>query len=90
MSESRKKEVLALSIDIKDVEVVGLYTKPRTWGVYCIIGPAQGDRQFRFGNHPIREWELRREFKFGKVSLEALFTERSLAIELKNILNNEG
>ncbi len=87
MSEARKKEVLALSIDIKDVEVEGLYTKPRTWGVYCIIGPAPGDRQFRFGNHPVREWELRREFNMSKVSLEALFKDRSLAKELKSILN---
>ena len=87
MSDARKKELLALSIDITEVEDAGPLTKPRTWGVYRVIGPAQGSTRFRFGNHPVREWELRREF--GNISLEALFKDRSLAKELKNILNNK-
>ncbi len=87
MNDTRKKELMALSIGPSTVSVEGNYTNPRTFGVYRIPRTVRGSRQFRFGNHPIREWELIRD---GNVSLEALFTDRSHAEELATILNLEN
>jgi len=88
MPYARKKELLDLSTDISEVVIAGPLTNPRTYGVYRVGLQTQGSYQFRFGNHPIREWELRREF--DNVSLVALFKARTLAKELKSILNREG
>ena len=51
------------------------WTIPRSWGVYEVANYAAS--QFRFGNHPVRERELRREF--SRVTLLALYEERELA-----------
>ena len=85
--DARKKELMALSIGPSTVSVERNYTNPRTYGVYRIPRTVRGSRQFRFGNHPVREWELIRD---GNVSLEALFTDRSHAEELATILNLEN
>jgi hypothetical protein len=86
--QTRKKVLLALSIDVSDVEFVGRYTNPRTYGVYRVTESAPGSRRFRFGNHPVREWELSREF--GNISCVVLFAERTHAKELTAILNHEN
>ena len=87
MNDARKKELMALSIGPSTVSVEGNYSNPRTYGVYRIPRTVRGSRQFRFGNHPIRELELIRD---RNVSLEALFTDRSHAKELAFLLNLEN
>ena len=87
MNDARKKELMALSIGPSAVSVEGNYTNPRTYGVYRIHRTVRGSRQFRFGNHPVRELELIRD---GNVSLVALFTDRSHAKELTFLLNLEN
>ncbi len=57
------------------------YTSPRTWGVYEV---ASG-RRFRFGNHPVRQIELKRDL--GSVRLILLFSERAPAKALAADLN---
>ena len=65
----------------------GIYTRPRSWGVYEISPPDSGraTRRFRFGNHPIRERELSAEF--GGVRVIAVYTSRTLAESLASLLN---
>jgi hypothetical protein len=87
MNDVRKKELMALSIGPSTVSVEGYYTNPRTYGVYRIPRTKPGSRQFRFGNHPVRELELIRD---GNVSVVAIFTDRSHAEELANLLNIEN
>lgn len=57
------------------------YTRPRTWGVYEV----QRGRRFRFGNHPVRQHELKRDL--GSAPLVLLFPERALAEALAAELN---
>ena len=54
------------------------YTTPRSFGVYELPQSVRGTKRFRFGNHPIRMEELRREF--GECTLLATYTERSEAL----------
>lgn len=49
------------SIDPSSVISDGRYTNPRTWGVYQVDVPLEGTR-FRFGNHPVRQQELIRQY----------------------------
>jgi hypothetical protein len=78
-------ELLQRSVSPRSVEVDGRLTLPRSWGVYRL--PVNGDatRQFRFGNHPIRMLEIKREF--GSCKLEYLFLERADAIKAAAALN---
>jgi hypothetical protein len=55
MSQARK------SIDPSSVKSDGRYTSPRTWGVYQVECLPEGKR-FRFGNHPVRQQELIRQY----------------------------
>ena len=87
MNASRKSELRAVAISASSVRSDGTLTTPRSFGVYRIGGSARGTRLFRFGNHPIRQHELIREF--GVARLEALFLERVLASELASLLNKE-
>jgi len=62
---------------------------PRTWGVYEIDPPGGTiTRQYRLGNHPVRERELKAEF--GVVKRVALFTSRSFAEQLERLLNGRA
>lgn len=56
------------------------YTIPRTFGVYRIVSANKrgASKEFRYGNHPIRQRELERDF--GPVELIALYTDRTVAI----------
>lgn len=74
--------LLAQAISPKSVQIVGLYTQPRSWGVYRVDSAAKG---FRFGNHPVRMQELEREF--GRCVLVVLFADRDLAREAARQLN---
>jgi hypothetical protein len=66
----------------------GYLTSPRTFGVYRVPASASSTRLFRFGNHPVRQLELTREF--GDCSLEYLFTEREDAREVAMVLSQRG
>ena len=81
--------LLALSVQETSVQSDGRDTKPRTWGVYE-LRPARNTqtKQFRLGNHPIRERELQAEF--GQVRRVGLFTSRSLAERLERRLNGRA
>ena len=61
------------------------YTSPRTFGVYKI--EATNTKKYRFGNHPVRENELIREF--GNVKRYAIFLSRNDAKELSALLNSQ-
>jgi hypothetical protein len=89
MSDLLPKELLAQAISRSSVKVQGLYTTPRSWGVYK-IAPAQkyhATKRFRFGNYPVRQQEL--EAEFGVVKLVALFSVRVFAQQLAFHLNRE-
>jgi hypothetical protein len=75
-----------MSISARSVRPHGIYTTPRTYGVYEVPGSDASGRSFRFGNHPIRQRELVRDY--GRATLVELFTERALAVELARLLNN--
>lgn len=88
MSDLLTKELLAKAITRLSVKVRGLYTTPRSWGVYKIV-PSQkyhATKQFRFGNYPVRKQEL--EAEFGVVKLAALFSDRVSAQQLASHLNH--
>jgi hypothetical protein len=53
----------------------GGLTSPRSYGVYHIPSSADSTRSFRFGNHPVRQRELERDF--GSCKLEYLFLDRA-------------
>lgn len=60
------------------------YTIPRTYGVYEVR--TSNTKRYRFGNHPVRETELFREF--ADVKRITLFLARDEAKELANLLNS--
>jgi hypothetical protein len=60
------------------------YTIPRTYGVYEILKTTNAKR-FRFGNHPVRESELMKEFE--SVKRLAIFLEREDAKALADFMN---
>lgn len=60
------------------------YTSPRTYGVYEV--KTNNTKKYRFGNHPVRENELFREF--GKVERLGIFLNRDDAKELSDLLNS--
>ena len=90
MSDTRIKEMMARTVQLSALTIQGLYTVPRSWGVYE-IEPAHDDRatrRFRFGNHPVRQREL--EAEFGPISRIALFLERVVAEDLSRHLNQKS
>lgn len=86
MSDSLFKELLAQAISMSSVKVRGLYTTPRSWGVYK-IAPAQTTKRYRYGNYPVRQQELKCEF--DDVELVALYSVRVFAQQLAFHLNHE-
>lgn len=87
MSTSRIQDLLAKAIGQSSLADAGLYTRPKSWGVYKVRPPKLSTTKlYRIGNHPIRQQELHREF--GGVSLVALFTSRALADELVRLYNS--
>lgn len=85
VSNLRKSYLLSISLDPAEIEVIGRYSDPRTYGVYALVGAKHSGRRFRFGNHPVRHNELARQYE--SVRLEALFIKRSDASELAALLN---
>ena len=80
----RIKALLAQSLDADSAQLNGKY-KVDAWGVYQVRLPKANnaparDHGVRSGLHPTRQRELEEEFR--RVSLLALFADRSLAEEL--------
>jgi len=86
MDSTRRNELLKRSISPASVQVVGRYTAPRSYGVYRLSAATGRGRAYRFGNHPVRQQELVRDY--GAARLEALFAHREDAWQLAGILND--
>lgn len=85
---SEKERWLSKSISEKSVQSDSNnknYTSPRTFGVYEVL-TTNNSRRFRFGNHPVRETELIREF--DNVKTHGLFLNREDAKDFSNYLNS--
>jgi len=67
------------------VQVTGLLTDPPSYGVYMLPANCGTTRRYRFGNHPVRMQELKREF--AHCTLKHLFLSRADAMALTSILN---
>lgn len=68
------EHIITRAISPSSVRPDGWLTAPRSYGVYRIPSAAGSMRSFRFGNYPVRQKELEREF--GSCKLEYLFTDR--------------
>lgn len=88
MTKNRQNELLSLAISPSSVQVVGRYTIPKSYGVYRLKGSSSISRRVRFGNHPVREEELAREY--DTTEIVALFLEREHAKELASLLNGDS
>ncbi|WP_110019361.1 hypothetical protein [Plasticicumulans acidivorans] len=61
MTTSTITTLAARAIKPQDVRPNGPLTTPRRFGVYELLSPTPDTRRFRFGNHPVRLYELERE-----------------------------
>jgi hypothetical protein len=86
MDSGRRGELLRKSISLASVRIDGSYTVPRSYGVYRLSASKDRGCEYRFGNHPVRQQELVRDY--GAAPLEALFADRDDAWELARILND--
>jgi hypothetical protein len=87
MAQNQRDALLARSISPAAVRIVGNYTVPETFGVYQVTGNLNWGRKYRFGNHPVRQRELVRDY--GAAHLEALFESRFNAKAFARILNRQ-
>ncbi len=86
---SEKKRLLEKSISEQSVRIDSNnknYTNPRTYGVYEIT-ISDNTKKFRFGNHPVRENELIREFE-SNIKRIGLYLDREDAKYPAKILNS--
>lgn len=82
-----KQRLLKHAISSDQVRIKGCLTEPRSYGVYALPLDRDGTRRFRFGNHPMRQQELKHAF--GSCALYQLFLERKEAESLARWLNKE-
>ena len=64
-----KEQLLTRAVNPKTLRHGGIYTSPRSFGVYRV--PINSGGTHRFGNHPIRQAELTNEF--GECEVLAIF-----------------
>lgn len=76
------------SVDTDLLPINGIYTNPKSYGVYELINSNEANKKYRHGNHPIRLKELAREFVDCKVI--ATFLNRDDAALLTKLLNNQA
>lgn len=84
---SQKEQLLSKSVTEKSVRIDvehKNHTIPRSFGVYEIL-LATNAKRYRFGNYPVRENELIREF--GNIKRVGLFLDRKDAKVLADFLN---
>lgn len=67
------------------LRIEGRYTRPPSCGVYKLTGSGDVGKRHRFGNHPVREHELIRDY--GECEVVALFLARADAENLARHLN---
>ena len=79
------EERIAIALVPEAAHACGAYTEPRSYGVYRLADDAGAVRRYRFGNHPVRQHELAREF--GDCELVHLFLSRSDAEAVARHLN---
>ena len=77
--------ILARAIHSADVRPDGPLTQPRSFGVYELPTNHGSTRQYRIGNHPVRQRELQAEH--GKANLLHLFRSRKDAASVAAALN---
>ncbi|MGJ8757797.1 hypothetical protein ACSFV5_09630 [Acinetobacter sp. HC8-3S] len=82
-----KEHLLKNAISPDQVTIKGHLTVPRSYGVYALPLDTDGTKRFRFGNHPMRQQELKHEF--GSCKLYQLFLDRKQAETLAKWLNKE-
>ena len=79
--------IIRRAISPDSVRSYGRLTHPRSYGVYKLPPGAPG-RAYRYGNHPVRMWELQRDF--GSCRLEYLFCNRDEARQVAAALSGHG
>lgn len=80
------ESILERAVSPTSVRAVPRYlTSPPSYGVYRVPSSASSTRSVRFGNHPVRQRELEREF--GTCKLEHLFLDRSDAANVAMALS---
>ena len=87
MSKDNLDYLLKRLISPSSLHVVGAYAIPETYGRDRVTGNLNWGRKYRFGNHPVRQHELLRDY--GNAHLEALFESRSNAKALARVLNSQ-
>ena len=88
MVTSTMQDLSSRAISPAQVSPDGIYTRPRSYGVYELPSGSGITRRYRYGNHPVRQVELEREF--GSCKLLYLFFQRSDAVQMASILNERG
>lgn len=81
----RPNHLLQHAIDPKTTRPDGIYTIPRSYGVYQVNSATNTGKTYRIGNHPIRMQELTNQY--GSCMLYALFLQREHAKALADSLN---
>jgi len=61
MTTSTITTLAARAIKPQAIRPNGPLTTPRRFGGYELLSPTPDTRRFRFGNHPVRLYELERE-----------------------------
>lgn len=82
------EKILDHAISLAQVKTDGIYTIPRSYGMYVLPNQQCGSRQYRFGNHPIRQQELIHEFGNCELYQNVVFLQREHAQSLAKLLNN--
>lgn len=85
MTTPTKQDPSSRVITPADVRANGRLTLPPSYGVYELPAGSGATCRYRFGNHPVRQTELHREF--GSCKLLYLFEERSDAVQMASMLN---
>ena len=84
---SKLKELVGKTVQLEDIQPDGLYTIPRTYGVYELSRSISNTKRFRFGNHPVRFNELKKEFGVCTIYGNILYINRDDAKNRANLLN---
>lgn len=81
-----RSDLMAKAVNPETLHFEGNYTSPRSYGVYRVNDAQVTGRRFRFGNHPVRLYELDREYSSCEVI--GLFLQREDAKRLADSLNS--
>ena len=82
---TEKERLMINAVSPQRLRRDGIYTSPRSFGVYRLTGSGNVGKRYRIGNHPVRERELTRDF--GECEVLAVFLDRDDAERLARYLN---